>query len=390
MTAAKRLVPVLVAAVVVALIAVGLVRVVGGDPAPRTLTATFPRTISLYEGAQVKVLGVKVGTVTDIEVVDAAVDVTIEYDADLDLPAGVHAVVVPPSVVGDRFVQLAPVYAGGPVLADGAEIGLDRTSVPLELDDTYRALDDLAAALGPDGANRDGALSRLVRAAARNLDGRGRLFNDTLRDLAGALATVAEGSDDFGATTRNLARVTRTLKGKDQAIRSLVTNLVVITTDLNSQEASLRGAATDLDGALDDVARLLRDNRAKLTEDVRGLDRLVNQLNDHTAELIEVTELAPVGLVNLIHTFVGTNWDPTRPGRFDPDGRTGSQALHAALLNELDTQLAHTFTAVCGAFTPEQKQQLAAFCDVVETTGASLGDLVAMLVENASHGGLPE
>lgn len=372
--------------IVVALVAVVLTRVVGGGiggDEPRRLTATFPSTISLYEGAQVKVLGVQVGTVTSITVVDEAVEVEIEYDAEVDLPADVTATVVPPSVVGDRFIQLAPVYGGGEVLADGASIGLDRTGVPLELDDTYRALDDLAETLGPDGANRDGALSRLVRTAARNLEGRGRLFNQTLRDVADALATVAQGSDDFGATTRNLATVTRTLKGKDRVIRSLVTNLVTITTELNDQEGALRSATTDLDSALASVGSLLRDNRATLTEDLRGVRRLVRQLNDHSAELIEVTELGPVGLVNLLHTYVPTNWDVTRPQDFAPDGRTGSQALHAATLNELDTQLAYTFTAACASFSPEQRAQLAAFCDAVEATGGSLG----AMVDAITHGG---
>lgn len=375
-----------VIAVVLAVVALALTRVLGGEEEPRRLTATFPSTISLYEGAQVKVLGVQVGEVTAITVVDSAVQVEIEYDADVDLPVDVHAVVVPPSVVGDRFVQLAPVYGGGEVLADGARIGLDRTSVPLELDDTYRALDDLAQTLGPDGANKDGALSRLVRSAARNLEGRGRLFNQTLRDVADAIATVAQGSDDFGATTRNLATVTRTLKGKDRVIRSLVTNLVTITTDLNSQEAGLRAAATDLDGALSSVRDLLRENRTSLTEDLKGVRRLSRQLNDHSAELIEVTELGPVGLVNLLHTYVPSNWDPLRPQDFGPDGRTGSQALHAAMLNDLDIQLTYAFSSACASFTPDQRAQLSAFCDAVQATGGSLSSLLD-LIASAPAGG---
>ena len=47
--------------------------------------------------------------------------------------------IVAPSIVGDRFVQLTPVYEGGEVLADGAVLDTDRTSIPLELDQIYRA-----------------------------------------------------------------------------------------------------------------------------------------------------------------------------------------------------------------------------------------------------------
>lgn len=102
---------ILVTSVVAVLLLAALVgaRSLTDGPAPRTLTVLFPSTTSLYEGAQVKVLGVRVGTVESIEVEGTAVRVEMTYDGDLDLPADVTAVVVPPSVVGDRFVQLAPV-----------------------------------------------------------------------------------------------------------------------------------------------------------------------------------------------------------------------------------------------------------------------------------------
>ena len=35
------------------------------------------------------------------------------YDAKVDVPADAQAVIIAPSVVGDRFVQLTPAYEGG-------------------------------------------------------------------------------------------------------------------------------------------------------------------------------------------------------------------------------------------------------------------------------------
>ena len=48
-----------------------------------------------------------------------------------------------------RFVQLTPVYRGGDVMADGAELTVEDTSTPLELDEIYRSIDELMVALGP-------------------------------------------------------------------------------------------------------------------------------------------------------------------------------------------------------------------------------------------------
>ena len=73
---------------------------------------------------------------------------------------------ISPSVVGDRFIQLGPAYTGGPVLPDNSRLGIDRTAVPVELDDIFKSIDNLALALGPEGANKDGALSRLVDSTA--------------------------------------------------------------------------------------------------------------------------------------------------------------------------------------------------------------------------------
>ena len=378
----RRLVVAVLGLALVAAAPVG-VRAATGGAGERTLTVTFPSTISLYEGAQVKVLGVRVGTVESIEVVGTSVRVELSYDDEVDLPADVSALVVPPSIVGDRFVQLAPAYTGGLVLPDGAELGLERSGVPLELDDTYRALDQVAGSLGPDGANRDGALSRLISAGAANLDGRGRLFNTTIRDLADAIGTLAGSSDDISITTRNFGRITRTLAGKDATIRRLVANLVLVSSELNSQRDELGAAVTGLDSALAKVAAFTRDNRAALTDDLAGLSEVADVLASHVAELEEISDLAPVGLVNLGNTYVPGNWDPRKPYATSVEGRTGSQNLHAVPLQDFDVQLGYTFTALCASLPDAAKTQLAPFCSALEAAGGDLGAVILEATGNA-------
>ena len=92
------------------------------------------------------------------------VKVKMSYDAKYKVPADAKAVIISPAIVGDRFVQLTPVYEEGDVLADGADARA-RTAPPspLELDQIYQSLDDLTVALGPNGANKQGALTRAAR-----------------------------------------------------------------------------------------------------------------------------------------------------------------------------------------------------------------------------------
>ncbi|HWI43785.1 MAG TPA: MCE family protein [Nocardioides sp.] len=383
----RRLVSVV--AVLALVVAGALLLVARGDGSGgrRTLVATFARTTSLYEGADVKVLGVDVGRVDHIEVEGTAVQVTIRYDRQVKLPADVRAVIVPPSIVGDRFVQLAPAWEDGPVLADGARLGLDRTGVPLELDDNYRALDEIAEGLGPKGANRDGALSRLVRATARQLGGRGKAFNETVRELSSAVATLASGSDDINGSVRNIGRITRTLKGKDQQIRRLVVNLALVATELNGQRDGITRAVRGLRSALRDVDGLTRRHGEALTRTIHDLTAVAGILERHTDTIASAVRLAPVGLVSMGNIYVPKNWDPSRPWLTPVAGRAGSLALHAPLLEDMGVQLGFALGSVCTHLPPEQAARLAVFCSGLAGVGNQLGQLLTQVGNGVTSGG---
>jgi phospholipid/cholesterol/gamma-HCH transport system substrate-binding protein len=92
------------------------------------------------------------------------------------------------------------------VLADGAT--LRETRSPVEIDEALRAYDRLAAALGPRGANEDGAPSRLLRVSADTFGGRGESVGATVRGLSDAASAPAANGDDVAQTVRDLATVT--------------------------------------------------------------------------------------------------------------------------------------------------------------------------------------
>ena len=73
MTLRRAIVPVLIT---VLLIAAALVMFTGGSD-QKTVTAYFPRTISIYEGSDVRVLGVPVGTIDKVEPEGTRVKVTM-------------------------------------------------------------------------------------------------------------------------------------------------------------------------------------------------------------------------------------------------------------------------------------------------------------------------
>ena len=161
------------AVIVAAALVTGGVLVYQASHKSKQVTAYFAEAIGVYPGSTVRVLGVPVGTVEAVQPQGTQVKVTMTVNSGVAVPADARAVVVSASVVSDRYVQLTPAYTGGPQLADNAVITVSRTAVPVEVDQIYTSINRLSRALGPNGLNKHGALSELVKTGAANLAGNG-------------------------------------------------------------------------------------------------------------------------------------------------------------------------------------------------------------------------
>ena len=154
-----------VVAVLAVIVALVLVALPGQEK--KYVTASFPRTVSLYEGSDVRILGVPVGKVETVRPSGTDVTVKMWYDAKYDVPSDAEAVIISPAIVGDRFIQLTPVFKQGDKPLDAhAVMSTKSTSTPLELDEIYQSFDDLTVELCPDGANSLGALTNLLDSTA--------------------------------------------------------------------------------------------------------------------------------------------------------------------------------------------------------------------------------
>lgn len=270
-----------------------------GGGGTKTASAVFERTVGLYEQSDVRILGVKVGQVTRIEPRGDGVLVDFEYDDKYQIPAEATAVVVAPSVVADRYVQLTPAYTGGEVLADGTLIEPENTKVPLELDEVFASLNDLNVALGPNGANKDGALQDLLSVSAENLEGNGELLGSTLEDFSQAVSTLSNQRGDLFGTVNNLQDFTTTIADSDDVVRAFNRDLAVVSDQLAGEREDLARAIERLSVALGEVASFVGDNRESLTTNVTGLADATGSLVDQQEALAEFIDTAPTALSNL-------------------------------------------------------------------------------------------
>ena len=166
----------------------------------------------LYAGNHVEILGIPVGTITSVKAEPEYVLITMDVSGRLKVPQAAFAVIMAPQVVADRFVQLGPGYTGGPTLANHAVIPLTRTVIPQSVDAVIASLTQLAEQLGPNGANKTGALTDLVHQLSVQFSRlRPRLPQRGDQVQRTALDGLAQNSPAFAGTLTNLGGLSQAL-----------------------------------------------------------------------------------------------------------------------------------------------------------------------------------
>jgi virulence factor Mce-like protein len=269
----------------------------------RKVTAHFSAAVGIYPGGDVRMLGVPIGQIDEVVPQGRTVKVTMNLDRDVQIPADAGAVVVTPSVVSDRYVQLAPTYKGGPTMEDGAVIPKERTATPVELDEVYRSLNELTTALGPNGANSQGALSQLLNTSAANLKGNGKALSETLQHLGEAGTTMSGNSKELFATVDNLQKFTSMLSANDEQVRTFNTQMQQVSSFLSGEREDMGASLAELAVALGKVEAFVRDNREHVKTNVDQLNSVAKVLVDQKAALNESLNAAPVALGNLQNAY---------------------------------------------------------------------------------------
>ncbi|OLF06468.1 ABC transporter substrate-binding protein [Actinophytocola xinjiangensis] len=341
-----------VLASVLALVLTGALWWLAAPAAGTTITAYFTKAVGVYPDSEVKVLGVGVGRISAVEPAGDRVRVTMTVDTGVPIPADAHAMVVAPSLVSDRYVQLAPAYESGPLLASGARIPLARTDTPVELDDLTASVNDLATALGPTGANADGALSDVLDTAAANLSGNGELFNATIHELSAATETLAGSSGDLFSTVDDLARFTEALAASDQQVRSFNDELAGVSDYLAADRDELADALGALGPALADVQGFVEANRGALSSNVDKLVGITRALVDQRAAVAEVLDVAPLAMSNFLSTYDAASASFAIRGNLNELSYPPVLMLCRTIAAGTPTQLPRTLSDLCQQLAP--------------------------------------
>ena len=225
---------------------------------PVELTVELKAAGGLFEGSAVTYRGVKVGKVTDIELTDEGVEASLRLSAGTEVPEDSLAVVRSLSPVGEQYLDFQPSTAGGPYYESGATIPAESTDIPMSLQSTVVAVNDVLRQIDEDNLH-----TTLVE-LARGLDGTG----DELGRLIDDGQLLIEELDRLYPQTDRLLRNGDTVLdiAPDKAVelRRLGTSAKQLARFLRDYDPELRGTLRRAPGQIEQLEALVQDAREVL------------------------------------------------------------------------------------------------------------------------------
>ncbi|MGW2308983.1 MCE family protein [Actinomadura luteofluorescens] len=283
----SSLIFIVVTVLATALLASSITGATSGDRV--TYYAKFTDVAGLHPGHGVRIAGVEVGQVEEIEVSDRRLArVKISVDRDRPIPASATAAVKYLNLVGGRYVSLGQgTGSPGQVLRPGGTIPVEHTAGTLNLTQLFQGFQPLMQALSPGDANK------LSESVVKVLQGESGTVESLLRTVGELTSTLAAKDKVIGQLIANLDSVVQTINGRDRQLVDLVTTLRRFTSGLAADRVPIGealGSVADLTTA---TAGLLQVSRDPLKDDIVQLGRLSDNLNRDEPLLTRFLQRSP-------------------------------------------------------------------------------------------------
>ena len=281
-----------------------LVIVIGniGFQGSQDYKAVFTDATGVVKGDDVRIAGVKVGTVKDIEVVDnddadddsrqplklAEVSFTVEDGT--ELTQSTYAALRYRNLVGQRYLSLTQ-GEGEPELLDaGGTIPTSRTEEALDLTQLFNGFKPLFRALTPDDVNK------LSYEVIQVFQGEGGTLEGLLASTASVTDTLADRDAVIGQLLDNLDFVLDHLADRDTQLSALIINFRKLVSGLKSDRRAILDSFDQITRLSVETADLVKGVRPAFVEDIKQLRRLTKNIADNKQELDRALQVLPIKL----------------------------------------------------------------------------------------------
>ncbi|MET7358777.1 MCE family protein [Streptomyces sp. NPDC005562] len=211
----------------------------------------------MHRGAEVKLRGVVVGEVREIDATDdgARLTLALRPGSLARIPADVRAQMLPTTLFGERFVALVPPRSpAARTLEAGAVIPQDRSASAVEL---QQVLDNVLPTLT---AVQPQKLSATLSAVSRALEGRGDRLGETLAVLDSHLRKFNPQLPTLNRDLKELVKVSHVYADAAPDILTALTDFTTTTKTLAEKESELSGALGATTTTAEDMTAFLRQN----------------------------------------------------------------------------------------------------------------------------------
>jgi phospholipid/cholesterol/gamma-HCH transport system substrate-binding protein len=275
--------------------------------ATRSYWANFNDVTGLQLGDDVRIAGVRVGTVQNIKIERknersyAHVEFSVQKSD--PLPKSAIVSVRYRNLVGQRYLNVEQ-GVGDPndLLKSGATIGEDHTNEAVDLTVLFNGFAPLTRGLD---ATRINELSYNI---IQTLQGEGGALESLLSTVADLTNTLADKDKVIGDVIDNLTGVLQTVGERDAELRDLIDQLQAFITGLANDRDTIGNAIEGVNRLAQSTAGLLTQVREPFARDVRSITGLVDVLNRNSGTLTYVIKQLPPTVGALIRTASYGSW----------------------------------------------------------------------------------
>lgn len=265
--------------------------------------AVFADVTGLVEGDDVRIAGVRVGSVEGIDVHDGdKALVTFTVETDRALSRSTRAMIRWRNLVGQRYMALEEGPGSSATLDENGTIPLSRTQPALDLTVLFNGFKPLFQALNPEDVNR------LAFEIIQTLQGEGGTVNSLLAHTASLTNTLADRDAVIGRTIDNLNTVLGTLHERDRQLANLIVSLQQFVSGLAQEREAIGASLANIADVTDATAGLLQEGRPAIRSDIRHLHTVARNLDEEREYVDWVLRRMPSKLDTITRTATYGSW----------------------------------------------------------------------------------
>ncbi len=296
----------LVVFIVVTTLATGVLVVTIGNlsfQGSRDYRAEFVDATGVVKGDDIRIAGVKVGTVNDIEIFDrnrALVSFSVEETTMLN--QATTATIRYRNLVGQRYIALDQQVGDAEVLQENDTIPVAQTSPALDLTVLFNGFKPLFEALSPDDINK------LSYEVVQVFQGEGGTLESLLSNTASITSTLAARDQVIGDLITNLNTVLDDLADRDDQLSDLIITFRTFVAGLKQDRQAILSSLDQISSLSVETAGLVEGIRPPFVEDIKQLRRLTTNIARNKGELDRALQVLPIKLEKVGRTAIYGSW----------------------------------------------------------------------------------